>query len=317
MSLRRSLRSFAPLAVTLALALGGCASAGAMSDPDEDVAAASEAASEAKPGPKGHEGKFGHGRGHELFLAALHNLDLSAEQRKTIEGAVEKLGRGDHEGMKALGKTLADGVRAGKIDEAAVKAKAAELEKHAAERHAALTAALETLHETLTPKQREALVAHIEERMQKHAGAGNHDKHENHAKHGRGKHGPMAFLLHGLDLRDDQRAKIDAALDAARPEKPADDMKARHEEMRARRKAALEAFRSEKFDPAALLPEKNTTQPFGHMPGALGAIVPILDAEQREALADKLEKGPAMKHFGGHRHGKHGKHGETPEAESR
>ncbi|MDI1448508.1 Spy/CpxP family protein refolding chaperone [Polyangium sp. 6x1] len=350
----RTLKFFAPLTFALALAVGGCASA----SPDEEVASAAEAASEVEPGPQGHGGKFGrHHGGGELLVTALHELDdLSAEQRKTIEAALDTLGDTHEADRKAFHKALADGVRAGKIDEAAVKAKLGDVEKLASERRASVAKALGTLHATLTPAQRAALVTHVEERMAKHGPEGM--KHARGprgpeagergprgpearergprgpedgargprgpegAMHGpRGEHGPMGFFLHGLELRDEQRAQIKTALEASRPEKPEGmDREAwakKHEEMRARMKTAFESFRGEKFDAEALMPPKDMRPEMGdHLVKALGAIVPVLDAEQRSTLAQRIEEGPQMPpHFRGKRGGR--EHGETQAPPSR
>jgi len=324
-----SLRTFAPIALTLTLALGGCATTSV--EGEEDVASASEAASETRPNPTNREAKFGPHHGGELLAIALHDLDISPEQRKVIEGALDKLHDGEHGGMMALGKTLAEGVRAGKIDEAAVKAKEADLEKQAAQKRASIAEAINTLHATLTQKQRDTLVARLEEHMSEHGPFGKHagrgpmpphdaegsaqkpegpdgEKHEamRHGKHGAmGPMGPMGILLHGIELRDEQRAQIKQALEANHPERPSmEEMQKKHEEMRAERKAMLDAFRAEKFDAAKALPENAMKPPFEHLVKALGAIVPVLDADQREELAQRIEKGPARMPFAGPpRHG--------------
>ncbi|WP_170319374.1 periplasmic heavy metal sensor [Polyangium spumosum] len=336
MKLPRTLKFFAPLTFALALALGGCASA----SPDEEVASAAEAASETES-PHAH-GKFGrhHGGGHHLLGAALHELDdLTPEQRKTIEGAMQSLD-GTHEAdRQAFHKALADGVRAGKIDEAAVKAKLGDTEKLASERRAAVVKALGTLHATLTPAQRVALATHVEERMEKFAGKHGPEGMKRGRHHGpedgergprgpegmkrgpRGEHGPMGFFLHGLELREEQKTQIHAALEASRPEKPEMHGKMdkeawakKHEEHRARMKAAIASFRTDTFDAEALLPPKDA-RPMPMMMGdhlvkALSAIVPVLDEGQRGALAQRIEEGPKMPHFRGKRGGKHGRHHE-------
>jgi hypothetical protein len=143
------------------------------------------------------------------------------------------------------------------------------------------------------------------------AGEGARRGPHGHGKHG--MHGPMGILLHGIELRDEQREAIGKALEARRPDKATmEEMGKKHEEMRAKMQAALRAFRAEKFDAAAVLPEHAGKPPFDHLVKALGAIVPVLDAAQRDALADKLEKGPEHMHFRGHE-----KHGEARGAEPR
>lgn len=325
----RSLKLFASIALVAAFASAGCATTGSVSENDDEVASAQEAASEAKHGPAGREGRFGHARGgHELLFVALHELDLSAEQRKTIEGAVEKLGGKEPRDMTALHKALAEGVRAGKIDEAAVKAKVGDLEGKASARRAEAVKALETLHATLTPEQREELVSHLEEKMAKHPRKGERDKGEQTRRGPMGERGPMGrdgekgemfgpmgHLLRGLDLREEQRTAIKEKLQAQRPDKPSrEEMEKKHEEMRARMQASLQAFRSDKFDAEAALPAKMGEPPMGHLVTALNAIVPVLDEGQRAELAKRLEEGPRHPHMGGRGRGKRGEAPEAPAA---
>lgn len=299
----------APVLFAASLALGGCASASSTIEPDENVAAASEAANANEDhdahGPRGMHG-------HPLLAAALKELDLSAEQRKTIEASMENLHGGQKDQMKAVHKVLADQVRAGKIDEVALKAQAPDMEKTAAEHRAGVVKAIETLHATLTPAQRTQLVTLVKDRMQKHgefAGKHGHAKHEkkdgeHHARRG----GPMMFMLHGIELRDDQKKAIEAAM-PPKPEKDADDRAAKFAEHRARMDAALEAFKADKFDAATVLPEHEGKHPMAeHFVKMLQAVVPVLDADQRAELAKRIEEGPRMGRHGG----KHGRHGHGP-----
>lgn len=294
------------------LAIGGCASANSGIEADENVASNSEAAAAADANDMNDKHRMG---GHPLIAAALKDLDLSAEQRKTIEAAAESTHTGQRDQMKAFQKALADDIRAGNVDEASIKAKAGDMEKAHAEHRAAVVKAVETLHATLTPAQRTQLVASIKDRMAKHAEKGEmhghgkkHDKGgpgpdgEHHAR--RGGHGPMMFMLHGIELRDDQKKAIEAAM-PPKPEKDADGRAAKFEEHRARMDAALEAFKADKFDAAAALPEHEGKHPMAeHFVKMLQAVVPVLDADQRAELAKRIEEGPRMGH-----HGKHGKHG--------
>lgn len=300
----------ASILFTASLAIGGCASASSSIEADENVASNSEAAAAADANDK-HE-KHGLG-GHPLISAALKDLDLSAEQRKTIEAAAESTHTGQRDQMKAFQKALADDIRAGKVDETTIKAKSAEMEKAHAEHRAAVVKAVETLHATLTPAQRTQLVASIKDRMAKHAEKGEmrghgkkHDKGgpdgEHHAR--RGGHGPMMFMLHGIELRDDQKKAIEAAM-PPKPDKDTNDRAAKFEEHRAQMDAALEAFKADKFDAAAAMPEHDGKHPMAeHFVKMLQTVVPILDADQRAELAKRIEEGPRMG-----QHGKHGKHG--------
>ncbi len=306
--LTKSFKLLTSVLFAASLAIGGCASAGSNIEADDNVASGSEAASAADAKHEMHGM-----RGHPLLAAALKDLELSAEQRKTIDAAVDNLHADKQDEMKAMHKTLADQVRAGKIDEAALKAQAGDLDKAKAEHRAAVVKAVETLHATLTPAQRTQLVTLIKERMQergekmgehhgkKHDKGGNNGEH--HARHG----GPMMFMLHGIDLRDDQKKAIEAAM-PPKPEKDADDKAAKFAEHKARMDAALEAFKADKFDAAAVLPEHEGKHPMAErFVKMLEVVVPILDAEQRAELAKRVEEGPRMGH-----HGKHGKHGHGP-----
>jgi hypothetical protein len=170
----------------------------------------------------------------------------------------------------------------------------------------------------------------VKERMQNHAGfAGKpgHDKHGKRGEHGkkdgehgkkdgehharRGGGGPMMFMLHGIELRDDQKKAIEAAM-PAKPEKDESDRAdkgAKFQEHRARMDAALEAFKGDKFDAATVLPEHDGKAPMaGHFVKMLQVVVPILDAEQRTELAKRIEEGPQMGRHGG----KHGARGRGP-----
>lgn len=306
--LDKTLKFFAPVLVAASLAALGCASANPVMEPDENVASTTEAAAAADE-QQGRRGMHG----HPLLAAALKEIDLSAEQRKTIEAAIDNLHGGQRDQMKAVHKTLADQVRAGKIDETALKAQMPDVDKAHAERRAAVVKAVETLHSTLTPAQRTQLVTLVKDRMQKHAMHGK--KHGDEKKDGehrahRGKGGPMMFLLHGIELRDDQRQAIKAAM----PPKPEMDAAAKAEKFeahRARMDAALEAFKGDKFDANAVLPERDGKHPMAErFVKMLQAVVPVLDAEQRAELAKRLEEGPRMGHHRGK--GKHGRHGHGP-----
>lgn len=318
----KSFKFFAPVLFAASLAIGGCASANSGIEADENVAANSEAAA-AADAPQGPRGMHG----HPLLAAALKEIDLSAEQRKTIESAIDNLHADKGEPMKTFHKALAADIRTGKIDDATLKANEGEMEKAKTEHRASVVKAVETLHATLTPAQRTQLVAAVKERMQKHAehdgkrghrakdahdGNGGPDAKDGHGKkhgeHHAGRGGPMMFMLHGIDLRDDQKKAIEAAM-PPKPEKDENDKSAKFEEHRARMDAALEAFKGDKFDAATVLPEHDGKHPMaGHFVKMLQVVVPILDAEQRTELAKRIEEGPRMGRHGG----KHGPGGHGP-----
>ncbi|MFO0761848.1 MAG: Spy/CpxP family protein refolding chaperone, partial [Byssovorax sp.] len=262
-------------------ALGGCTQGAA------GGATTAEAVQAKGDGPgRGHRRHGPPGGPEALFVTALHELDLSDAQKTTIQAAMDKArpkppaepGKIDA-GRAEIGKALADGVRAGKIDEAAVKAKAGAHEKEMEAHRADLASAIATLHDTLTKDQRKALVDAVEKRMAEHGpGEGHHGRPGGPGGPGgpdgerggpRGEHGPrgerggpggpeghgpgpmrggpLGPMLHDLDLTEAQRADIHKALEAQRPAPPdADAMKKQHEAMRDAMKAKLAAFVEDK-----------------------------------------------------------------------
>ncbi|WP_437983231.1 Spy/CpxP family protein refolding chaperone [Sorangium sp. So ce117] len=302
----------------------GCTAETGQGNTSPSDEAAEAALAKGPPGAGGPRGGFGGHRGgprgpEHLLRAALHELDLSDAQEATIEGALEGLRDGAKERPKdgAVFAALAEGVRAGKIDRAAIEAKLPDAGRAAEERRARVAGALSTLHATLTKEQRRQLVdviaAKMDERGERGPRGGEHHRGDRGGMGGPGmrgdrggmggpgmRGGPLGYLLAGLDLRDEQRAQIDKALEAARPGDAdrvgrKEDHAARRAEMRAR----LETFAADRFDANAFLPQPPAGEKMGprahldRMVGALAAIVPILDEAQRNALAERIEKGPA------------------------
>lgn len=114
-------------------------------------------------GPPGPEG---------LLMVALHELELTAEQKTQIQAALDK-SRPEPKAQAPLGGApvaeLAQGVRAGTIDKAALLTKLGKggaLDKGAEAHVAALASSLETLHATLTKEQRGALVDALQKRAE-------------------------------------------------------------------------------------------------------------------------------------------------------
>ncbi len=106
-------------------------------------------------------------------------------------------------------------------------------------------------------------------------------------------------MLQGLELSDDQRAKVKAAFDEKAPsEADRDAMKARHEAFRKTMQERLQSFANDAFDGSAFvaMPKDDAKggpeMMAGRMVKALAVVVPILDAGQREALAKNIEQGP-------------------------
>ncbi|HZO13394.1 MAG TPA: hypothetical protein VFB62_09040 [Polyangiaceae bacterium] len=244
-----------------------------------------EGAKEQAPPPPHAKRGGPHGGPAMLLHVALRELELSKEQRTEIEGQLKALEVRPKVDRDDKREALADAVRSGSVD-------ASKFEDDAPmkEHHARMTAALEKLHATLTPEQRSALVAIVRDREA--------DRPPRRAPEGRRKmeHNPTAGLLRGIEVSDEQRTRIDAALDRAGLSK--DDGPAKHfEEMQAKQKALLDAFVGQSFDADALM----TAPPKPKFVEALAVIVPLLDEGQRAQLAERIEQGPP--------HGKRAKHG--------
>jgi len=176
---------------------------------------------------------------------------------------------------------------------------------------------LASLHDTLTPAQRVALVDSIEKHAPKHGrGPGAHARKrptqddraargprpdgDRHLRpHGGPGPGPM-FLLHGIDLTQEQKEALRAKLEAERPAKPSEAereaMKTKFLAMRTEMKARLESFKGDAFDAKAFVtPPSGFDKPMGPSPAKeLATVVSILTPAQREALAARIEKGPML-----------------------
>jgi len=247
-----------------------------------------------------------------LLHAALRApINLTAEQKATIEGLVKANAHRGHDDGSGRAQELAAALRSNtvadlvqpKIDESAREA-----------RIAASAKALATLHDTLTPDQRVALVDSIAKRASEHGPKRGEHAAKDGAQRERGERagaerglhrggrggGPMG-LLAGLELTPEQKQAIKSQLDAQRPAKPTAEqreaMKAKMESMRAEMKAKLESFKSDQFDATAFVtPPKQMARPemAAHGKNPLAVIASVLTPEQRELLAARIEKGPAM-----------------------
>ena len=270
-----------------------------------DTVVADQASSDHGPGRGPRPG----GGPDFLLFAALHEpINLTAAQKTTIEGA---LAANKPSAPPSFDKTrvsaLAAGIRAGKVEASAVKPPG---EDGFAAHQAASAKALATLHATLTPEQRTALVAAVAKRgEQMHKDFGKDGARPPHMEHGgpppgggaMGPMGPMGHMLEGLDLTKAQEEAIKAKLDAQRPAPPSEAdraaMKAQHESMRTAMQAKLQTFASDSFDATAFVtpPDGAMKPPADHadrFAADLTFITSILDASQREKLAARIEAGP-------------------------
>jgi Spy/CpxP family protein refolding chaperone len=312
------------------VALGGCVTETASDEVDtaEEGVTGAEDAAEAPPaavaeregrqergkdrgafkGMGGAHAKMRGGPEHLLGLA-MKELELTDAQRGALEDAMKSVHAppGDKADHEAKAAELAAAVRAGKVDPAALRPAGEPGAEHA-DRMERVASALQTLHATLTPEQRSELVAKAVELRAEHDARGQQDqgpKDNDHGKAGRrgpGEGGPLGHMLRDAELTEEQRQKIDAALEAkglGKPKSPpdADELAAMHAARAQAASAMLDAFAKDRFDAAKVLEaHKPAKQAHAGPPPfleILATVVPILDAEQREALAAAIESGPA------------------------
>lgn len=289
----------------LLVALSGCAAQTSSADSADTAQAKSPVAAQQAQAAR-HMHRPG---GGSLLVAALRvpSVSLTEAQKATIEAALEASAppRGQHPDRSARSKELAAQIRAGKIDTTMAKGPSD------ADRAARLTAqakALDTLHATLTADQRRALVTALESGPE-HKGAKQGPKMEGdrapgmHAHEGRrggGEHG-MRGLLEDLNLTQAQKDAIKAKMVADKPsDADREAMKARFQTMQKERTAKLETFASDTFDANAFVtPPADATKPkVDRRAQKLAIIASVLDASQREKLAQKIEQGPEMRAHG-------------------
>ncbi|AKU99903.1 hypothetical protein AKJ09_06567 [Labilithrix luteola] len=311
-----------PLFALVAVLAGCSAEAGTSAGPETAsstestlVADQGAAPSAMKPNFRGHRGHFGPERPDFLVHAALRApINLTAEQRATIEGLVKKLEAPKPEADGAGPAKLAAAIRSNSFDSLPRPTfDKAKFEAHAAESAKALT----TLHDTLTAEQRTALVDSLAQHGEhgprgdfqgKTASTGEGREGRQHGPRGEGmvghfEGGPMMHMLGDLNLTQEQKDAIEAKFEAEHPAKPSDadreQMKARFEAIRTEMKAKLETFKSDKFDATAFVtPNAKFAPPSADKAphtNPMAIISSVLTAEQREQLATKIEQGPKFR----------------------
>lgn len=255
------------------------------------------------------------------IFRATHNLDLSADQKSSIEkigadlraGAAAAVADGGAPAAGADGGAggntaraemreahadLVNGVKAGKLDMAKLDAHQAAIDKAAKARMERELEALNKLHGTLQPEQRAKVVSNIKAAEEKRA-----SRIKAHEKPDAGKpnFAKLRFehYTRDLDLSDEQKKKVEGLL----PKE--DKTEAMREESKKILDATLAAFEKDGFD-AKKLPQpdpKKHNQPFADLAKFFNGLLPILKPEQRDKLAAKLEKQPGE--HGGGRGGPH------------
>ena len=249
--------------------------------------AAPDAATGAAEAHGGHHGR-GHHAGGDLVRAALRLPSLRADQRAQIQQLVDQE-KVAHVGVRAargdLMVAVAQGVEAGRVDDAALKPKIDAVAHAADAARPVQRAALEKLHAILDASQRAELVNAIEAHRQAAPAASEAERGERRGHGG----GPLA---RGLDLtpqqKDQIRANIKASHDASAS---AGGGRQAHEAARAQHAKVLEAFKGDRFvmnEVAPVVPEAGRARGEQKMIDAVKASLPVLTPQQRATAAAKM-----------------------------
>jgi Spy/CpxP family protein refolding chaperone len=239
---------------------------------------------------KEHHRHHHHG-GFAMFVAmSLDTLGTTPEQSASITKIQADLHAKmlpAHDAEKNVLSVLADGIAAGKIDQAKVDAAVAAVGTAAAGVHDAVADSMNQLHTTLTPPQRAALVSKVEAHLDvwHHANAAEEPAEKD--AHG----GHLGKLAKDLGLSADQVEKARAAFKASMAGAPHFD----RAEADAHVKAFGTAFASDTFDARKVTtggPANAHLAAFGvtRMTKLYEAVTPVLTADQRAKLADALRR---------------------------
>lgn len=287
---------FAFLALPVVLALAGCSGATTASATPADTTR--EAIVTSEPGPLAAVGRtFGDVSLTAPQRARVTDLFRAAEARHATAW------KSSADARKALLLAVADQVQAGAIDDAALKPKIDAVSAPMAKVRDDDRAALVELHKTLTPEQRaafvDALPKHMRESFMGHMGKRGHDDAPPPAAGAQpapppdGEHhfakmhmgGPLMEAWKELDLTSDQRDQLKELF--KKEIGGGKSMREAFASHRDERKQALESFKSDKFDGAALFPAPKGDHA-EQMVGFAKKALPILTPEQRTKVATML-----------------------------
>jgi len=228
------------------------------------------------------------GLGSSLFRGA-HDLDLTHGQQQSLDKLEAILKAGDdgvRAAMAAFRADLVAGVRPGRLDPAKLAAADALVDKAVAEHQAKEAEALDALHALLDPSQRAALVESVRmagwTKGKDDAGAADPSKRR------------LERLTADLSLDPDQQRQAAGILAKTNdlPSGPA--MRSRWEERKKRAENVLATFAGDAFDAKTLdltvLPGKTPHDAMDHIVSFLSKLLPILYANQRDKLADSLDR---------------------------
>ena len=258
--------------------------------------------------PRAMFGRHG-GIAANLFRAA-RDIDLKEGEKEsldTIEGSLKADDEGVRTAMKAFRADLIAGLRAGKFDTAKLTADNSVVDKAVTDDQAKEAEALDSLHALLDSAQRTVLVAAVRAKQTEREGR---MLGWMQAKEGDGAATDWTKkrvdkLTSDLDLDAGQQRQLLAILGKASDPPSAAGLKSRWEDVRRRIDALLAAFAGDTFDPKrvdlTIMPGKTPHDPMDHMVAFFSQVLPILHADQRDKLANDLDKpfgfggGPGMR----------------------
>ena len=243
--------------------------------------AASDGGKRTLRGPRRGGGMRGRGPAGALFREA-GALELAEDKRKKLDEIETTLRPqapgGDRESMREMHTTMVDGIKAGKIDAAAVKKHTDELEKQAQARREREAEALNNLHSLLDPAQRKTVVEKVRSRQV--------DAPKRPDRPDRPKPS-LERWTKDLGLDAEQEKKIQAVMEKRKP--PARDPEARKKQT----ETLLAAFEKDSFD-AKTLELGQPPRKMSDMAAHMNEVLAILTPAQREKLAASLQRGPGM-----------------------
>jgi Spy/CpxP family protein refolding chaperone len=217
--------------------------------------------------------------------AALGTVSLTADQKsqlETVESTLHTQFAPVRAARVALRSAIADQVATGNLNPTALATPLANLAQAAASTKPAVQAAANALYATLTPTQREQLVAAMKQQREAFDGQGH--LHAHHAR--------LKKLAAELNLTSDELASIRAAMKAQWAGHTKGELGQQFSGRRQRMQTLALAFTGPAFDAAALdvgsgLATRAEQGP-EHKVKMLSVMLPILTADQRQQLAQIL-----------------------------
>lgn len=237
-----------------------------------------------------------HGGVIALVAMSIRDLDLSADQKTTVEkirsDLVAKM-EPARTAEQGLANVLADGVAAGAVDRAKADAAIDQIVAQTEAIRGSTFDAMNQLHAALTPAQRATLVSKLQDHFEKWKEANGHEDEQ-----GQHRSGYMLALVRDLSLSQTEAQQIKDSfrnlLQASAPASGQADVRDhQHKPATDHVQAFATAFKADSFDAHSLA---NANGADGHMAkwGAtrmarfFEAAAPVLTADQRAKLAQMI-----------------------------